>query len=363
MPFSDDQSARMPRRDRMSVVLTVDTEPDDAWADQLCPSVSNVRALRRLDELLRRYGAKATLLVTYRVVQDAECRDILRGLVAESGAEVGAHLHPWETPPFMPSGIDVKHPTFPHELPLPVFTEKLSRLTEAITERIGPPTSYRAGRWGLAAEHLRVLEDLGYEVDTSVYPLMDWRRTPGIPWREAGRGGVDYRFAPQEPYRPSHVDVTRPGPSRIVELPVTAGFTRRTPARLQRAYVRLPEIAQRVLRKCEILRPVWATPAWETRAHLERMIRAVVGEGRTLVNIACHSSEFTVSRLPECSTPERVDEVFRRTEAMLQILVSQAGCEFTTLTAAGRQWLANQPGAVRREPQREARPAIVGSAP
>lgn len=363
MPFLDDQPASLSQVGRRPVVLTVDTEPDNAWSDHLCTSVSNVHALRRLDKLLCRYGARVTLLVTYRVVQDAECLGILRDLATESGAEIGAHLHPWETPPFMPSGIDVHYPTFPHELPLAVFAEKLARLTEAITARLSAPTSYRAGRWGLAPEHLRVLENLGYEVDTSVMPLVDWRGTPGIPWREGGRGGVDYRFAPQEPYRPAYTDVSRRGMSRIVELPVAVGFTRRTPAAVQRLYASLPELAQRVLRKSEILRPVWATPAWETRTHLERMTCTLVRERPALVNIAYHSSELTPSRLPQCSVPEQVDEVFRRTEMMLEILAAQEEFEFMTLTAAGRQWLASRAGTARRDERREVQAVPVRSAP
>ncbi len=322
----------------MSVVVTVDTEPDDAWSDHLCKSVRNVRALRRLDALLREFGAKATLLITYRVVQDAECVDLLRGLVSESGAEVGAHLHPWETPPFMPGGLDVRYPAYPYELPPAVFAGKLERLTDAIAKRIGRPTAYRAGRWGLAAEHLPILEGLGYQVDSSVTPLLDWRLTPGIPWRDGGRGGVDYRCAPQRPYHPSYDDIRRLGSARIVEVPITVGFTRPVSGLAQRIYPAVPVFAQRILRKLRILQVVWATPAWESRADLERMIRMAIHEGTPVINIALHSSELTVSALPECNTPAKVDEVFRRIETMLELLAAQRGCEFTTLSAVGRRW-------------------------
>ena len=61
------------------------------------------------------------------MIKDAECVDFLRGLVAELGAEVGAHLHAWETPPFTEDGADVQDPIYPHELPLPVFAEKAKR--------------------------------------------------------------------------------------------------------------------------------------------------------------------------------------------------------------------------------------------
>jgi peptidoglycan/xylan/chitin deacetylase (PgdA/CDA1 family) len=320
----------------LRAVITIDTEPDDAWYDHLCPSVQNVRALHRMAALLRRFGAPATLLVTYRVIQDPECVDLLRGLVTESGAEVGAHLHPWETPPFMDSGADVRHATYPHELPLTVFTNKLTCLTEAIAERIGRPTSYRGGRWGLAAEHLQVLESLGYEVDSSVMPLKDWRSTPGIPFQRNGCGGLDYRFAPRVPYHPSYQDVTRPGTARLVEVPVTVGFRRPLSLAAAHRYARLPALAQRILHRSGLFRPVWAAPAWESQRDLLNMLDGVLCEGLPVVNLIFHSSEFVINRLPECDTVEKVDAILGRTEALLESLAGCGRCEFTTLTAAGR---------------------------
>ncbi len=92
----------------VQVVITVDTEPDDAWTDHMNPSVANVQALLRLQELLDRFGARATCLVTYRVIQDDAAVAVLRELVEKGGAEVGAHLHPWETPPFMDHGLGLR---------------------------------------------------------------------------------------------------------------------------------------------------------------------------------------------------------------------------------------------------------------
>ena len=239
-------------------------------------------------------------------------------------------------------------------MPPDVFANKLARLTDAITERIGPPRAYRAGRWGLAAGHLRVLEDLGYEVDTSVIPLVNWRTTWGLPASEHGHGGVDFRFAPQVPYRPAYTDVTRPGTARILEVPVSVGFTHDMPASLGRIYAGLPLLVQRVLRKTELVRPVWATPAWEQREHLEQMTRAAIRSHLPVMNIALHSSEFAVGGLPACNTPEKIDHLYRRTEAMLEILLGEGKCEFLTLSAVARRWLGRcqMPAVPARDGQR-----------
>ena len=55
---------------QVSVVITIDTEPDDAWGNHLNPSVANVRELVHLQEILDRYGAKATILATYRMLEN-----------------------------------------------------------------------------------------------------------------------------------------------------------------------------------------------------------------------------------------------------------------------------------------------------
>ena len=322
------------------VVLTVDTEPDDAWTNHLNPSVANVQELRRLQLLLDRYGAKATCLITYKVVQDDRCVDLLRELVDESGAEVGAHLHPWENPPFMGSGVDVDYASYPHELPLDFFEKKLTCLTEAITQRLQKPTSYRAGRWGWVAPHISVLESLGYSVDSSVVPWMDFRPNMGIPASidggVGGCGGIDYSHAPREPYHPDYADARCKGDALLLEVPVSVGFTRRVPSSAYACYGYLPTLAQRVLRKSGVLRPVWTLPAQQPREDLENMIRTLLGERPSLINIGFHSSELMLDGSIRSRTKEELDGVFDRIETLLAAVSADGDCKFTTLSEAAR---------------------------
>ena len=322
------------------VVLTIDTEPDDAWTNHQNRSVANVQALRRLQTMLDRFGAKATCLVTYRVVEDDRAVDVLREICEEGGAEIGAHLHPWENPPFMGSGVDVDYPTYPHELPLDFFEKKLTCLTDAITRRFGKPTSYRAGRWGWVAEHIRGLEALGYVVDSSVVPWEDFRSNLGIPRsvqsNRGDHGGIDFRRAPRTPYHPDYTDATREGGALLLEIPVSVAFTRRTPPFVRAGYRVLPKLSQRVLRKTGLLRPVWALPAQQTPEDMVRMIRALLAERPPLINIAFHSSELMLNGSPRSRTKEQLDALFTRIETLLTELESHRSCRFTTLSEAAR---------------------------
>ena len=68
------------------VVVTVDTEPDDAWCNHRDDSTANIAALVRLQNLLDEFGAVATLLVTTKVASDPASVTILNGLQARFGA-------------------------------------------------------------------------------------------------------------------------------------------------------------------------------------------------------------------------------------------------------------------------------------
>lgn len=347
-PLADEACANAAAQ--VGVVLTIDTEPDNAWVDHQNPSVANVQGLLRLQELLDEFGAKATLLVTSRVIDDNAALATLQRM-KDRGAEIGTHLHPWETPPFLDSGVDVRHACFPHDLPLSLIESKIAQLTERITSRIGRPTSYRAGRWGFCSEHLPILERLRYEVDTSVTPLIDWRDTWGIPATEGGRGGADFRSALRTPYYPSYADVRRAGSSTIVEVPVTAACT--GPARrwLSRRYHGLPNLLRRGFSFTRLGRVVAATPAEETSRSLRALLDVLAAQRPPIINLTIHSSELVLGGSPNTETPADVDRVFSAIREMLADLSGLRGIVFQTLTDAARAWA-----------RESASPAVSGAA-
>ncbi len=333
-PHINDAGSAMPPR--IPFVISVDVEPDDAWSNHRNLGLRNIPELLRLQKVLDVWGAKATLLLTYGVVRNDRCCDMIRRLAGEAGAEIGAHLHPWETPPFLRSRLDRRYPTFPHDLPVQCFAAKLERLTETIEQRLGPPHSYRAGRWGLSASHVPVLERLGYVVDTSVTPLFDWRSTTGVPRTAGGAGGPDYRFAPIDWYRPDCTDASRPGSATLVELPVTTAFTRPVPPVFYRLYGRLPNLAKRILRKTEALRPVRCNPAEQPDDRLRKLMAVALARPASHINMALHSSELMLGGSPSTRTESGVEAVFRRITLLVKMSAESGRCEFHTLTSAAR---------------------------
>ncbi|MBI4088137.1 hypothetical protein HY418_02015 [Candidatus Kaiserbacteria bacterium] len=197
----------------MHIIVTVDTEADDQWDEHAALSVGNVFALPRFQRLCERYGIAPTYFVTYEVASDARASALLREWQDLGKAEVGAHLHPWTTPPVAPGEEHVR--AFPSELSDETLQKKLTALTEKVEATFGKrPTSYRAGRWGFDMRQAAFLKELGYIADSSVTPGISWRETRGVP---GGAGGPDFT---NEPVMPHMLN------DRVLEIPMTVVRTR-----------------------------------------------------------------------------------------------------------------------------------------
>ena len=87
----------------MKLVISIDVEEEGLFSGlypRTPPGVTNVAELARLAFIPRDFGLPLTLLVTYRVARDpAACR-VLAQWRDRFGAEIGLHLHHWNTPPF-----------------------------------------------------------------------------------------------------------------------------------------------------------------------------------------------------------------------------------------------------------------------
>jgi hypothetical protein len=319
------------------LVFTVDVEEDmPGWRIIDPIRVSNVAALTRLAELCAGLGVQPTYLCTYPVVTHPDSSAVLQGLGARGGCEIGTHMHPWNTPPFrgVPGrdGDERRHAYYPSELPAASFREKLDALHRAVTAVAGEePRSYRAGRFGIHGAALVELVARGYEVDTSITPLAEHRAD----------GGPDFRSAPEHPYRPAATDAARAGDLAIVEIPVSVGLTRRLPAALRRAYVRLPRWTRaRGLLSRDLLG--WIDYAWlyPVRFDLELMRRGadtLVAGGAPVLNVFLHSNELVPGQAGRVATAADVERVFADLAGILEHCLRSLGARPCTLRAAGRE--------------------------
>lgn len=330
------------------VSFTVDTEPDNVWRDFRSQSLANIDGLGRFQRFVTERGVAPTYLITHSVVTDARAARVLHELRDIGPLEIGTHLHAWETPPFLTSQHDQNHQVFAHELPSEHVHAKLEALTRLIRNELGQPVSYRAGRFGFNASHIRILESLGYIVDSSITPLADRRRGRGLPLELGGKGGRDYRSAPLDPYHPSYENDLTPGSATLLEIPVTVGPTRRG-GPLVSAYRYGPDLLQRLLRKAGLSDLIIASVPEIKWPLLESMIRTAIADGHRTITFILHSSETMVGGAPWIQTEDQLEGFYDRLGRCINLLSSYADARFMTLGDVARNWLGAENPQRRQE--------------
>ncbi len=206
--------------EQMVVTISIDTEcdHDPNWvrSNPLAFESITEGLPNRLQPAFAEVGAIPTYLLTVEVLEDAASVAALRSLPGDH--EYGTHLHAAFIEPekkfFDYAGVD--SPDFQCASSAEVEYRKLENLTRLFEEKLGhSPTSFRAGRYGAAAQSIDSLQRLGYKVDTSV--------TPHLRWSEPN-ATVDFRKAPEQPYFPAPGTIIEPGPASpqaLLEVPVS----------------------------------------------------------------------------------------------------------------------------------------------
>jgi hypothetical protein len=201
---------RLEPHTRPVLTVVVDTEEEFDWAGDFNPEANQVGHMENIacfQEIANDYGVRPAYLVTYPIVSRPEGYRRLLEYLDRNQAVLGAHLHPWVTPPKVEAMN--RRNSYPGNLPPDLEREKLAVLTEKIRTVTGrEPKIYKAGRYGLGPGTHRTLAELGYEVDTSPAPPMDF----------SADGGPDFSTCSAEPFWPGQ-------PGGLLCLPCTGAFT------------------------------------------------------------------------------------------------------------------------------------------
>jgi hypothetical protein len=206
--------------DRPSLLITIDTEGDNLWARPETVTTENSLFLPRFQQLCESWGFKPTYLVDYDMARSEPFVEFGKDALRRKEAEIGMHNHAWNTPPLgQLTDDDNTHHPYLIEYPESTLRDKVGFMTELLGETFGVAVrSHRAGRWAFNAVYAKALIANGYWVDCSVTPHVSWEAYKGDP---NGSGGSDYRRFPQRPYFLDADDVSRPGHSDLLEIPMT----------------------------------------------------------------------------------------------------------------------------------------------
>jgi hypothetical protein len=296
-------------------VITIDTEGDNLWGRPAEISTDNAYYLPRFQAQCERFGFKPTYLANYEMAMSEALVEFGRDVIARGAAEIGMHLHAWNSPPIVPlTDDDYRHHPYLIEYPDSVMRDKVAFMTELLEDRFGVKmVSHRAGRWGFDERYARLLIEFGYRVDCSVTPGVSWRANAGAP---LGQGGSDYRGFPEDPYFIDPMDISASGNSPLLEVPVTtvrSGLGRCLPwlyrVPLVRGWVTriTPEVG-------------WLQPNGSNREQMLRLVHRMVGEGKSHLEFMLHSSEFMPGGSPWFSTQSDIDRIFADMEALFETI-------------------------------------------
>ena len=198
----------------MIFIFTIATEWDRT-PDTDKISVKNIDRLHLVHDICISEGVRPTYLCSYEVAVSDSFKSFGESIVKNNEGEIGSHLHPWSTPPYI-KNIDLKNNLcpFPNEYPLDVFESKLLNLKAELENRFCQQTSYRAGRFGFVSSHANILKSNGYLIDSSVTPFCSWSRARGLGYPS----GPDYRKYDSNPFYWQDFDFKSPG---LLELPIS----------------------------------------------------------------------------------------------------------------------------------------------
>jgi len=322
-PLREREVVRLPADAPPALLVVIDTEEEFDWSrpfDRARTSVEAMRDVGRAQELFDRLGVRPVYVIDQPIASQEIGWRPLKEYQDDGRAVIGAHLHPWVTPPFEEELCDAN--SYPGNLPAELEERKLAHLARTIERNLGRrPTIYKAGRYGFGPNTAAILERLGFRCDLSPCAGFDLSADGGPDWSRLTPDA--YRFGPG---------------GRLLGLPATGAFVgwlAAWGAGLHRAAGRAPLRQVRapgILSRSGALERLLLSPEGYTPAHLRRLTRALLRRGVRILSFSFHSPSLR----PGC-TP------YVRSEADLKDLL--ASCRQYL------EWFLGDLGGVTMTPQ------------
>src|SRR4051794_19911505 len=102
-------------------LISIDTEGDNVWSRGRHTETRNAASLPRFQALCERYRLKPTYLTNYEMACSKEFVAFGSDAVERGTAEIGMHLHAWNSPPLVPlTDDDDRHHPYLIEFSFPI---------------------------------------------------------------------------------------------------------------------------------------------------------------------------------------------------------------------------------------------------
>ena len=299
--------------------LLIDTEEDFDWTTPIegtAHSTAHLGHVADLQHVLAAYGIRPTYLLTYPVLMDAVNLRNLRRAVERGQCEVGLQLHPWVTPPF--TGTSTTKHSFSGNLAPEIEESKLDHLMQRFLEAFGAaPRVFRTGRYGLGAHTALLLEQYGFEVDTSLAPRTSMTA-------EGGPDYTDYDFTPF--WFGARRD--------MLELPLCrsiVGWGGNAGADAYRSLTRMKAfrpLCTTLFAGSGYAERITLSPEGNDSSAMSRLVHRLRERGQKIFPVSFHSSSLWPGRNPYVQCRADLHWFYDRLSAIMSHLADDIGCRF-----------------------------------
>lgn len=318
--------ATLPKKHPPVLLIAIDTEEEFHWDKPFCRSstaTTSIGAQKKLhDRIFDKYGIVPTYLIDWPVATTPGSISTLKSLMDEGRCEIGAHLHPWVSPPH--EEVVSTFNSYAGNLPKWLEYEKLRCLTETIAENFGKaPMTFKAGRYGLGQNTAESIARLGYKVDASVVPYTSF----------TSDGGPDFSRFSEYPFW--FGDPVRP----LLELPVTTGFHGLLHDYGSALYPRLAAARLKALRirgiaaRTRMLERIRLTPEGCSANDMMRLATTLTRKGCQVMTLTYHSPSAVPGHTPYVRSAADLERFLRSIDDFCDYFKNELGGVFMSISA------------------------------
>ncbi len=303
------------------LVVVVDTEAEFDWeanGPRRAMGVTSVKRQDRVQRIFERFQVRPTFVLDYPVSSTPESYEFVRDLHRSGACEIGAHLQPWDNPPFVEQMTDEN--SYPGNLPFELEREKLVQLTRSIQENLGVrPRIYKAGRYGVGGATARILAELGYEIDVSVIPGEDLSANSGPNFSHCGVSPYWFGRNPA-----------------LLEIPLSTGYTGLLSRTGTLAYTltmneRLKALhVPGILARLRLIDRIKLTPEGISFEEQRRLTRALLRNGHRVFSLTYHSPSLVPGNTPYVRNEDDLHVFLERIAGYLKFFVEEVGGQAMT---------------------------------
>lgn len=330
----DRQRVAVPPLDAPRLITVVSTEEEFDWSGPFRrqhTSVESIRGLDRAQQVFDEFAVKPTYVVDYPIATNPLSVARIAAIHAEGKCEIGAHLHPWVTPPY-DEVVNARN-SFPGNLARALERDKLVRLSQAIQSAFGvTPRSYQAGRYGFGDHTAELLEELGFEIDLSASPGFDY----------SGEGGPNYLALPSDTF---WFGRGRP----LLAVPMSGGVIGHLPRGRQWLYktassrrVRWAPVLPAIARLRLVERVRLSSEGFD-HSSLMRLVDSLFDEGVRIFAFGLHSPSFAPGYTPYSSGPKQLDALFDQIRRFYRFFLTERGGRHLTSSELRSELLVRCP--------------------